>query len=61
MMFYLRKHQNYQKLNQKVPKKSIISSKMITLNLQLVVVFMPLEIKCHAIPHLKVLNSGLEP
>ena len=30
-------------------------------NLQLVVVLMPLEIKGHTVPYLKGLNSGLEP
>ena len=30
-------------------------------NLQLLAVLMPLEIKRHTVPHLKGLNSGLEP
>ena len=34
---------------------------METLNLQVAVVLMPLEIKRHTVPHLKGLNSGLEP
>ena len=34
---------------------------MESLNLQVVAVLMPLEIKRHTVPHLKVLNSGLDP
>ena len=30
-------------------------------NLKLLAVLMPLEIKNHTVPHLKGLNSGLEP
>ena len=36
-------------------------SKVVTLNIQIVVVLMPLEIQCHTLPHLKGLNSGMEP
>ena len=35
-------------------------SKMESLNLQVVAVLMPLEIKRHTVPHLKGLNSGRE-
>ena len=34
---------------------------MERLNLQVVAVLKPLEIKPHTVPHLKGLNSGLEP
>ena len=36
-------------------------SKVVTMNMQLAVVLMTLDIKYHAVPHLKDLNSGMEP
>ena len=48
-------------LIQKFPKSLLLLSKVESPNLQVVAVLMPLEIKCHAVPHLKGLNSGLEP
>ena len=36
-------------------------SKVESPNLQVVAVLMPLDIKHHTVPHLKGLNSGLEP
>ena len=33
---------------------------MESLNLQVVAVLMPLEIKCHTIPHLKALTRSIE-
>ena len=61
MMFYLKGHQNCQGSKLKVPNKSVLLSKVVTLNIQLAVVLMPLEIKHHTLPHLKGLNSGTEP
>ena len=61
MKFYLKWHQNCQGSKLKVPKKSVFLSKVVTLNIQLAVVLMPLEIKHHTVPHLKDLNSGMEP
>ena len=61
MMFYLKEHQNCQKSKKKFPKKLFLLSKAVTLNLQLAVVLMPLEIKHHTVPQLKGLNSGMEP
>ena len=42
-------------------KSLLLLSKVESLNLQVVAVLMPLEIKRHTVPHLKGLNSGLEP
>ena len=39
----------------------LLLSKVESPNLQVVAVLMPLEIKLHTVPHLKGLNSGLEP
>ena len=57
MMPYLKEHQNYQKSKKNVLKKSVLISKVVTINLYLVVALMSLEI----VPHLKGLNSGLKP
>ena len=55
MTFYLKGHQNY------VPEFIFKFPKMESLNLQVVAILMHLEIKHHTVPHLKGLNSGLEP
>ena len=39
----------------------LLLSKVESLNLQVVAVLMPIVIKHHTVPHLKSLNSGLEP
>ena len=52
---------DYKTSNLKLPKSMFLLSKMESLNLQVGAVLMPLEIKGHTIPHLKDLNSGLEP
>ena len=39
----------------------LLLSKVVTLNIQLAVVLMPLDMKHHTVPHLKDLNSGMEP
>ena len=41
-------------------KRLSLLSKMESLNLQLVAVLMPLEIKRHKIPHLKALTCSIE-
>ena len=62
MMFYLKGHQNYQKSNSKVPKKCpLIFNELHNSKSYLLADLMPLEIKYHTVPHLKGLNSGLEP
>ena len=61
MTFYLKGHKNCQESKLKVPISLFLSSKVVTLILQLVAVLMPLEIKRHTVPHLIGLNSGLEP
>ena len=35
-------------------------NKVVILNLYLLVVLIPLEIKCHTVPHLKALTRGIE-
>ena len=55
MTFYLKGHQIYQKSKLKLPKKMPLLCKMKSLNLQVVAVLMPLEIKRYTIPHLKLL------
>ena len=60
MMFYLKGHQNCQKSKLKVLKTSPLVS-YTCLNLSLLEVLMPLEIKHHTVPHLKDLNSGMDP
>ena len=57
MLFYLTGQQNCQTSKLKVPKNSPYTS----LNLVVLAVLMLLEIKQHALPYLKGLNSGLEP
>ena len=57
MTFYLKGNQNYYKSKLKIPKKS---AKVECLNLQTVVVLMPLEVECHTVPHLKALTCGIE-
>ena len=59
MTFYLKGHQNYQNSKLKIPKKLLLLSKVESLNLQVVAVLMPLEIKHHTVPHLNGLNIGL--
>ena len=44
----------------KFPKSLILLSKVERLNLQVVAVVIPLEIKCHTAPHLKALMIGIE-
>ena len=61
MTFHLKGHQNYQKSKLKFPKSLLLLSKVESPNLQVVAALMPLEIKRHTVPHLKGLNSGLEP
>ena len=48
-------------LSLKITKSLLLLSKVESLNLQVVAVLMPLVIKHHTVPHLKGLNSGLEP
>ena len=61
MTFYLKGHQIYQNSKLKLPKSLLLLSKVESLNLQVVSVFMPLEIKRHTVPHLKGLNSVIKP
>ena len=61
MTFCLKGHQNCQNSNLKMLKSLLLLSKVESPNLQVVAVLIPLEIKCHTVPHLKGLNSGLEP
>ena len=58
--FNLKGHQNYQKSKLKIPKSLHSLSKVESLNLQVVAVLMPLEIKCHTLPHLKALAFNIE-
>ena len=44
-----------------IGEPTFLLSKVESLNLQPVAVLMPLEMKHHTVPHLKGLNSGLEP
>ena len=48
MTLYLKGYQNYNRL------------KLKSLNLQLVAVLMPFEIKRHTVPHLKALRCGID-
>ena len=43
-----------------LPKSLLLLSKVDGLNLQVVAVLMPLEIKRHTIPHLKALTHSIE-
>ena len=62
MMFYRKGHQKSQMSNSKAPKKiPFYLVNYTSLNLQRLAVLMPLEMKHHTVPHLKALNSGLEP
>ena len=61
MRFFLKGHQNCQNSDLKIPKSLLLLSKVESPNLQVVAVSMSLEIKHHTVPHLKGLNSGLEP
>ena len=60
MTFYLKGYQNYQKSNLKISKKSFLISKVESLNLQVMEVLMPLEIKHHTLPHLEALTRSIE-
>ena len=51
MTFYLKGYQNYQKSKFKNPKKWRV---------KVVAVLMPLEMKCHTVPHLKAFTRGIE-
>ena len=59
MTFYLKGHQNYHKSKLELLKKFVFLSKMKSLNLQTLTVFILLEIKCHTAPHLKALTRGI--
>ena len=58
--FNLKGHQNYQKSKLKIPKSLHSLSKVESLNLQVVAVLMPLEIKRHTVPYLKALTHSIE-
>ena len=42
-------------------KSHLLLSKLTSLNLLVLAVLIPLEVNLHTAPHLKGLNSGLEP
>ena len=60
MTLYLKGHKNYQKSKFKNCKKSVFISKVESLNLEVVAVFIPLEIKWHTVPQLKALIHSIE-
>ena len=47
-------------LSLKILKSLILLSKVESLNLKVVAVLMPLEVKCHTVPHLKAATFGIE-
>ena len=47
-------------LSLKIPKSLLLLSKVESLNLKVVAVLMPLEIKRHTVPHLKALTRSIE-
>ena len=55
--FYVKGHQNCQKLKSKLRKKSFFS-KLESLNMQLLAALMPLEEKLHTLLHLKALINA---
>ena len=58
MTFYLKGHQNYQKC--KFKNRLLLLSKVESLNLKVVAVLMPFEIKRHTVPHLKALTRSID-
>ena len=47
-------------LSLKIPKSLLLLSKVESLNLKVVAVLMPLEIKRHTVPHLKALTRSID-
>ena len=47
-------------LSLKIPKSLLLSNKVESLNLKVVAVLMPLEIKRHTVPHLKALTRSID-
>ena len=60
MTFYSKSIKNTKSLSFKIPKSLLLLSKVESLNLKVVAVLMPLEIKRHTVPHLKALTRSID-